>query len=242
MAAFEATARVAASRQDLDPTALAVAARRNARELWHGSPAYPYCLRIGISSWEGLWCQFEGDEPEVRRLRAWAPTYRREAWRLPLAEQDVHDVALAEELGQRFGLERRARHHVFGDVVPMLIKLSESYALGLITNGASCLQREKLSVSGLGDRFAAVVVSAEFGTGKPDPAIILHALSRLGADGRGAVMIGDSLSRDVDGAIAAGLSAVWINRLGRPRPAGRRDLHEIATMNVLPDPLRRLEA
>jgi putative hydrolase of the HAD superfamily len=142
VAAFRATARWAAASHDLDPDALAVAARARARELWRGAPTYGYCLRVGISSSEGLWCRYDGGGRETRELRGWSSTYRREAWRLALAEQGVKDQSLAEELGERFPVERRARHEVFPDVDGALRALSAAYILGIVTNGASCLQRE----------------------------------------------------------------------------------------------------
>jgi FMN phosphatase YigB (HAD superfamily) len=46
-------------------------------------------------------------------------------------------------------------------------------------------------------------------------------------------MIGDSLDRDVDGALAAGLGAVWINRFGPPGP-GRDGVAEISGLAELP--------
>jgi putative hydrolase of the HAD superfamily len=233
VAAFEATGRFAADQRDIDAPALAAAARSRAREVWNAAPTHPYCMRVGISSSEGLWCRFEGGDPDTRRLRDWSPTYRREAWRLALADQGVDDVALAEQLGERFGVERRARHEVFDDVPTALTELGETRVLALVTNGASCLQREKLAASGLGEHFSAVVVSAELGVGKPDAGVFRRALSELGCDAEDAVMVGDSISRDVDGAIAAGLGAVWINRFGRPRPADRPDLHEVPSLGEL---------
>jgi hypothetical protein len=65
-----------------------------------------------------------------------------------------------EDLGQRYGTERRARHDRFADVPACVDALSDSYTLGLITNGA-CLQREKLATAGLDEYFDVVVVSAE---------------------------------------------------------------------------------
>jgi FMN phosphatase YigB (HAD superfamily) len=47
-------------------------------------------------------------------------------------------------------------------------------------------------------------------------------------------MIGDSLTRGVDGAIAAGLQGVWVNRSGQPRPTDRTDLVEVTTLSDLP--------
>lgn len=239
-AAFDATAQVATARYDIDPATLAVGARARARELWHAAPTHKYCMRVGISSWEGLWCRFEGDGPEVRSLREWSPTYRREAWRLALADQEVDDSRLAEELAERFGLERRARHEVFADVSVALDQMKETHSLALVTNGAACLQREKLAASGLSEYFEAVVVSADLGVAKPDASVFEHALSQLGADRDRAVMVGDSISRDVDGALAAGLGAVWVNRCGRSAPLDRVDLLEIPTLIDLPSALDRM--
>ncbi|HEU4702256.1 MAG TPA: HAD family hydrolase, partial [Conexibacter sp.] len=191
VAAFQATAGWAATQRDLDPDPLATAARSRARELWHATPAHAWCRRIGISSWEGLWCRFEGEEPDVRWLRAWAPAYRREAWRLALAEQGVEDAALAQELGERFARERRERHETFPGAAAALDALADQHALALVTNGAACLQREKLAASGLADRFVTVVVSADVGTAKPDPAIFRHALAQLGCASGEATMVGD---------------------------------------------------
>jgi putative hydrolase of the HAD superfamily len=239
-ASFTATAHLASTRHRVNVEKLAVAARERARELWYATPTHPYCMRVGISSWEGLWCRFDGDEPDVRWLREWSPRYRREAWGLALADQGVHDPVLAEELGERYGTERRGRHNRFADVSACLDELSDSYTLGLITNGASCLQREKLTTAGLDEYFDVVVVSAEFGVGKPDPSIFEHALDRLGSDREQAVMIGDSLTRDVNGAIATGLQGVWVNRSGQPRPTDRPDLIEVTTLSDLPAALSRV--
>ena len=148
MAAFAATASVAAERHPLDPRRLAarrprVRARALAcrRGVWFGR-------RIGISSWEALWCRYEGDAEELRAMRAWAPGFRRETWRAALGQQGVQDDELAAELGERFGEERRARHETFEDAAPVLDALRGDYRLALVTNGASCLQREKFEASG----------------------------------------------------------------------------------------------
>ncbi|HEX5899165.1 MAG TPA: HAD family hydrolase [Solirubrobacteraceae bacterium] len=240
VAAFAATARVAAERHPLDAAALALDARARARGIWRAAPHYRFCRRIGISSWEGLFCRYEGDGHELRALREWAPGYRRDAWSRALADQGIDDGELAAELGERFGADRRALHETFADAAPALDALGADHALALVTNGASCWQREKLMASGLADRFAVVVVSGELGTAKPDPAVYARGLSELGAEPGEAVMVGDSLRNDVDGALGAGLSAVWLNRDGRPRPLDRPDVVEIDTLGALPAALAGL--
>jgi putative hydrolase of the HAD superfamily len=238
--AFEATARVATESHDIDPAMLAVGARSRARELWYAAPTHEYCMRVGISSWEGLWCRFEGDGPETRALREWSPAYRREAWTLALADQAIDDSRLAEELAERCGEERRERHEVFGEVRDALNQLEDSHRMALVTNGAACLQREKLAASGLGAYFAVVVVSADLGVAKPDAAVFEYALSQLGVVAERAVMVGDSIDKDVNGALAAGLGAVWLNREGCAAPANRTDLLAISTLSDLPSALHVL--
>jgi putative hydrolase of the HAD superfamily len=228
VAAFQATA---ASVPGVDAARLALDARAHARAVWRSGRIWPYCRQIGISSWEGLWCRFEGDTDEMRELRAWAPRFRHESWARALADQGIDDPTLAVELGERFGVERRALHAPFPDA-SLLDDLGDRYALALVTNGAACLQREKLEGSGLTAHFDAVVVSGDIGIGKPEAAVFERALSLVGAEPADAVMIGDTIERDIDGALALGMRAIWINRFGRQRP--REDLVEIRSLDELP--------
>ncbi len=233
--AFEATARHAAEYHELVIRELASGARARARELWWAAPTGEYCRRVGCASWEGLWCRFEGDAPELLALREWAPTYRREAWRLALVDQGVEDELLAEELAARFVEERRGRQGTFEDADAALSELTPRYRLAVLTNGPSCLQREKLAASGLEHHFSAVVASGDIGVGKPAVAVFAHTLEQLGlAPGSGeAVMVGDNVERDIDGALACGIHAVWLNRYGRPSAEGREGAHEISSLNEL---------
>jgi putative hydrolase of the HAD superfamily len=238
-ASFAATGLAAAGRRALDGDRLGRAARRHAKALWLENPVHPFCREIGISSWEGLWCRFEGSGEELGFLREWSPTYRLASWHRALLEQDVDDPTLAVELGERFGRERRSRHVVFPDAVRALERW-RGVPLGLLTNGASCLQREKIAGSGLGDRFDAVIVSGDLGIGKPDPAIFLHAVERLGVDPKRAVMVGDSYDRDVVGALMAGLRAVWLRRGDPAEPAfGRPPAPRITSLDELDEVLGR---
>jgi phosphoserine phosphatase len=233
-AAFLATAEVAAARYPVDAAALARTARMRAREVWRAGPAYAYGEgTIGMSSWEALWCRWEGETPEVRLCREWAAGYRTEAWRIALADHGVSDPSLAEELGRCFGEERRLRHRAFADTRPALAELRATHRLALVTNGASCLQREKLAGTGLSERdFDAVVISGDVGIAKPKPEVFAHALALLGVGASQTVMVGDSLERDVRGAEACGIRGIWLNRDGR-RPSGPNGHTEIATLAEL---------
>ena len=240
LTALRATAREAEARYGIADGALAATVPERARELWRAGALHTYCLALGISSWEGLWCRFQGEAPELAALRAWTPSYRSAAWAAALATFGIQDEQLASELAERFGRERRARHAVFGDAAPALEWARRHYGkLALVTNGASCLQREKLAASGLARYFDVIVVSGEVGVGKPAAPIYTQTLELLGVRAAAAAMIGDSLERDVEGARAAGLHAVWINR-SRREPATPRPRLEIETLHRLPEALAML--
>lgn len=224
-AAFLATAEQAAARHPLDPELLAVEARACARALWYAGPHHPSCQRVAISSWEGMWCRFEGDDPAMQAVRAWAPGYRIGAWTAALRMQGVDDEPLAAELGERFGEERRARHELLPGAAELLDDLAADHRIALVTNGASCLQREKLEGCGIAGAFDAVVVSGDLNTRKPDPAVFRRALELLGAQADRAVMVGDSADRDIDGARACGIRGVLV---GSGPGAGARDLSQVA--------------
>jgi putative hydrolase of the HAD superfamily len=65
-------------------TELAATVQRTARELWQAGPAIAYCRAIGIASWEGLWGDCSGADPNLALLMEWLPGYRAAAWRMAL--------------------------------------------------------------------------------------------------------------------------------------------------------------
>jgi putative hydrolase of the HAD superfamily len=190
--------------------------REVCRSYWYQSPARAYCVEVGISSWEGLWAEFTGEDENLRILRDWAPTYRKLTWTTVLQKYGILDEAFALKLAEIYIQRRGELHLVYGDVKPTLETLKSHYHLGLLTNGAPDLQRRKIEGAGLSQYFDAIVVSGEVGIGKPDGRVFDMVLSRLAAKPGAAIMIGDSLKSDIQGAHLIGMKAVWMNRQGKP--------------------------
>ncbi len=91
---------------------------------------------------------------------------------------------------------------------------------------------DQLAETGLDALVDAAVSSAEAGAGKPSPAIYEHALQLAGGVGPGeALMCGDSLDTDVEGALACGIDAVLVDRFGAGAPDG---VTAIASLAELP--------
>lgn len=114
--------------------------------------------------------------------------------------------------------EYRELHQANRQLVPgareLLDALSADYVLGIVTNNSSAEQHAKLAHLGIAHYFKAIVISEEAGVMKPDAAIYFAALDQLGCEPHEAMMIGDNLHADVQGAQDAGIAAVWFNRLG----------------------------
>jgi HAD superfamily hydrolase (TIGR01549 family) len=100
----------------------------------------------------------------------------------------------------------------YRDVEPMLEAVrGMGLSIGVVSDWGSNL-RDILAGLGL-DRFLDFVLpSGAVGVAKPNPAFFRMALEAGGADPHEALMVGDSYRADVQGAWAAGMDAVWLDR------------------------------
>jgi putative hydrolase of the HAD superfamily len=88
---------------------------------------------------------------------------------------------------------------------------SKGYHLGVISDGITIKQWEKLIRLGLNHFFDEVVTSEEAGVEKPDEKIFRLALDRMGCQPTKSIMIGNKFNKDIIGAINIGMSAILVN-------------------------------
>lgn len=131
---------------------------------------------------------------------------------------------------------------LYDDVEPALRALAAGgLKIGLISNTQRPLDEfaAHFALEGL---IGVAVSSAEHGFLKPHPSIFEHALERLGVDADQAVMVGDSVKHDIEGARRLGMGAVLVRRNGdglasplqRSLGAGFEDVPVIASLAELP--------
>ena len=111
------------------------------------------------------------------------------------------------------------------DLEDLLVKLTEEYKVALLSNAWLEAPRQLLRDQGYGRWFDAMVVSYDIEIPKPDPRIFQHTLNLLGVDVHEAVMIGNSIKADIEGAINAGLQAVWVDYAGTGEWEGNKIRH-----------------
>jgi 2-haloacid dehalogenase len=165
---------------------------------------------------------------------AWLPVYQRvnaAAWRM-LEEGRVTSARLRvlrfEQLFAELSLSldpaafsvvylRQLSHqaHLVNGALELLEALRPRHRFAIITNGLSDVQRPRLAASPLAPLIEHVLISEELGVAKPDPAYFDIALERLGGpDRRDLLIVGDSLTSDIAGGIAAGIDTCWYNPAG----------------------------
>lgn len=145
----------------------------------------------------------------------WPAWFHTRAWLSRALERigcplDDESPAFAE-LAAVYASERTARATAITGAPEAIGAAREHGPVALITNYTDAgMQRRKIASAGLEGQFDAVVISGEVGYAKPDPKIFHHAARELGVRAHDCVHIGNSWASDIEGALAAGVGAIWV--------------------------------
>lgn len=166
-----------------------------------------------------FWCSQEGS------TTIWLDQYRLVCRRMGL-EHDAEGMARAVHEAYR----KPGQWGVYPDVSACLDGLEErGFALGVVSNWDAGLEG-LLQGLRLLPRFGAVVASAALGRRKPDPAIFEAACAALGVPPSEAVHVGDRPDADGDGAAAAGIRPVIVDRTGAEEGCGYERIRRLTDL------------
>ena len=116
----------------------------------------------------------------------------------------------------------------------LLQTLYKKYKLLLITNGIPEVQRSRLAHSTILRYFEVIIISGEIGIAKPDPAIFDAAFQSMGHPPRAeTLIIGDSLTSDIQGGLNYGIDTCWYNPDQHPPNPAIPATYEIQTLAEL---------
>lgn len=170
---------------------------------------YPRVLELHtLDSMREVRARMARENPAMRHDFTWL--------RLESLRQHAREAGYPESLAEAaFAEFYRARNEVvlYEDVLPVLERLKDRYRLFAVSNGNA-----DLAAIGLAPYFEHTLAAREAGVLKPDPRIFTQLLERAGAAPQRALHVGDDVVADVEGARAAGITPVWINRSGEPWP------------------------
>jgi putative hydrolase of the HAD superfamily len=130
----------------------------------------------------------------------------------------------------------RKRLALYPDVRTVLDTLRRHYALGVVSDAQSAYAVPELRAAGLGDCFATIIVSGDYGYRKPDPRLFAAALAALGLRPDQAIYAGNDMYCDIFGAQQAGLRTIF-----RPTQFGRKAYGDV-TPDVVIDRFADLPA
>ncbi len=120
----------------------------------------------------------------------------------------------------------RETHPISGAV--KLCEKLENYRLAIITNGFAAVQTARIENSALRNTFEQIIISQEAGYNKPTKEIFDYAFSKLQITDKNKVLIvGDSLTSDIQGGINYGIDTCWFNPHYKENNIGNKPTHEV---------------
>ena len=154
---------------------------------------------INISQWKLLEKKIiTRDEVKVRRYKL-------------LFEEFNLDLS-AEKTTALYEKKLAIGHYFIDGAEELLQGLYKSYRLYLVSNGASAVQHSRIAGSGIERYFKSIFISQEIGFDKPAKEFFDKCFSQIdGFSKSETIIVGDSLSSDIQGGINAGIKTVWFN-------------------------------
>ena len=173
----------------------------------------------------GLWAMVERGEMIPQQVRT---------LRFEMLVQEAGLDADPQTMADAYVLGLGANGDLYSGALDVLEHLSRHASLSLLTNGLSEVQRIRVERTGIAEYFDSIVISAEVGVAKPHTGIFDIAFGQLGSPRKETVlMVGDSLSSDIQGGTNYGIATCWYNPYRTPAGPGDNISHEIHALEEL---------
>jgi 2-haloacid dehalogenase len=184
---------------------------------------------------KGLWKELEQGFINSTDLKV-------ERFRRFCQEQKLEEDA--QIVSDRYIQSLSEHSYVFEGALELLQYLKDNgYRIAAVTNGIKQVQFGRLNRSALKDFFEAVIVSEDTGFQKPQPGIFEHAFTQIGSNEKEKMlMVGDSLTSDIQGGNNIGIDTCWYNPDRLPNPTGIVPTYEIHKLDELKSVLQRGKA
>lgn len=151
------------------------------------------------------------------------------------------DFLQAAELDLEIDLISRTYQNLLGEqtfLMPYAQEICEYWSkkasLSIITNGFKATQEKRITASKIWPYISHLIISEDLGISKPDAGFFAKTFEILGRpDPREVLVVGDSLSSDIKGAMNAGLDCCWYNPKGIVLPGEYTVNYEIDKLEQL---------
>ena len=122
--------------------------------------------------------------------------------------------------------------HVFFEGAEQFLKdVYGKYALYIVSNGTTAVQNGRIASAGIAHYFDAIFLSEEIGCVKPQREFFERCFAQIpDFDAADAIVLGDSLTSDIQGGINAGIRTCWFNPRGKAGCEDIRPDFEVRTL------------
>ncbi len=174
---------------------------------------------------QGLWQAFEKQEIAQADLR-----YRR----FELLLENIQQTGSPNQMSSAYVEHLAICAELNDGAYEVLKSFKETSRIAIVTNGLQAVQRGRLAHSAIRDFIDEIIISEEIGAAKPNTAFFDIAFTRTGRPAkRDVLIIGDSLTSDMQGGVDYGLATCWYNPNGETRPADLGITYEIRELREL---------
>lgn len=117
----------------------------------------------------------------------------------------------------------------------LLSELCLDYELYIVSNGTATVQDGRIAASGIGKYFKDIFISQRIGYNKPDKRFFDLCFEKMnGLKHENALLIGDSLSSDIQGGINSGIATLWYNPHNKKATEEIRPSYEVTSLDMIP--------
>ena len=143
---------------------------------------------------------------------------------------DADAAWAADSYGENLGIG----HYFIPGAEEAVAQLSKKYRLYIASNGTTSVQTGRMKSANIAHYFEDIFFSQAMGADKPDIRFFERAFARIpDFDPKACMIVGDSLTSDIQGGINAGILTCWVNPKGLPGDPKIRPDYEIASITQL---------
>lgn len=142
------------------------------------------------------------------------------------------DECLAEQFNEQYQVQ--LGNHIFFNegALETVQQLKGRFPQYAATNGTKTAQTRKLEKSGLATLLDGVFISEDVGAEKPMPGFFQTVFEKIGDYKKEEILIvGDSLTSDMQGGVNAGIKTCWYNPEGAENTSGLKIDYEIKRLD-----------
>lgn len=160
--------------------------------------------------------------------------------RFELLFQELETDQSAKEAAKMYETLLAQGHYFMEGAEELLETLYGRYDMYLVTNGTLSVQRGRLKSSGIGKYFKDIFISEEVGYNKPSIEYFNCCFAKIPDFSKEtAIIIGDSLTSDIQGGINAGIRTLWFHPEGETAENIKPD-YEVTALAQIPALLKRI--